>query len=63
MFRLYCLCKFRNTFTELEPPQEYVSIQDAQWAARTVAMNKRVPVRVVDEQGNTWFEANFPMRG
>ncbi len=63
MFSLYCLCQFRNRFTELEPPQEYVNIQDAIWAARAVAMNKRVPVRVVDEQGRTVFEANFPFRG
>ena len=63
MFSLWCLCRFRNRFTEMEPPQEYASIEQAQWAARQAAMSKRVPVRVVDEQGNTWFEASFPFRG
>lgn len=63
MFTLYCLCKFRNRFTELEPAQEFANVQSAIWAARNVAMQKRTAVRVVDEQGNTWFEASFPFRG
>lgn len=62
MFSLYCLCKFRNRFTELEPVQEFSNVQSAIWAARNVAMQKRTSVRVVDEQGTTWFEAAFPFR-
>jgi len=60
VFSLYCLCKFRNQFTELEPPQEFTDPHSAIWAARNVALSKRTTVRVVDEQGNTWFEARFP---
>lgn len=63
MYYLECQCRFRNVWNEIENTGPFSNLQQAMWAARAQALTRRTAVRVVDDQGNNWFEADFPFRG
>lgn len=61
MYYLECQCRFTGKWDEVENIQPFLNPEDANWAARNMAMQKRTTVRVVDDWGNVCGVAAFGM--
>jgi hypothetical protein len=59
MYYLECQCRFTGQWDEVESVKPFANLQDANWAARNLAMQKRTTVRVVDDAGRVCGVAAF----
>ncbi len=56
MFYLECQCKFRNVWNEVENLAPYPDLRSAVAAAVRISIQRRTPVRIVDDYGQVVWE-------